>query len=171
MRLWSKEGQEIATLKGHSDGVHSVVFSHDGQNIASTSEDKTAKLWTREGKKIATLRGHKDAVWDVDFSPDDRRIATASWDGSVKLWTRKGKEIATFRGHEAKVLSVRFSPDGHQLVSSDEAGKLIVWKLDLTPDDLRVRGCDWVRNYLQNNPHVLESDRHVCDGIGQHPQR
>ena len=171
VRLWSKEGQEIATLKGHSDGVHSVVFSHDGQTIASTSEDKTAKIWTREGKKIATLKAHKDAVWDVDFSPDDRKIATASWDGSVKLWTRKGKEIATFRGHEAKVLSVRFSPDGHQLVSSDEAGKLIVWNLDLTPDDLRVRGCDWVRDYLQNNPHVLESDRRVCDGIGQHPQR
>jgi len=171
VRLWSKEGQEIATLKGHSDGVHSVVFSHDGQNIASTSEDKTAKLWTREGKEIATLRGHKDAVWNVDFSPDDGRIATASWDGSVKLWTRKGKEIATFKGHEAKVLSVRFSPDGHQLVSSDKAGKLIVWNLDLTPDDLRVRGCEWVRDYLQNNPNVLESDRHVCDAIGQHPQR
>jgi WD40 repeat protein len=110
-------------------------------------------------------------VWDVDFSPDHRRIATASWDGSVKLWTQEGKEIATFRGHEAKVLSVRFSPDGHQLVSSDEAGKLIVWNLNLTPDDLRVRGCHWVRNYLQNNPNVLGSDRHVCDGIGQHPQR
>jgi WD40 repeat protein/energy-coupling factor transporter ATP-binding protein EcfA2 len=171
VRLWSKEGQEIATLKGHSDGVHSVVFSHDGQNIASTSEDKTAKLWTREGKEIATLRGHKDAVWNVDFSPDDQRIATASWDGSVKVWTRKGKEIAMFKGHEAKVLSVRFSPDGHQLVSSDKAGKLIVWNLDLTPDDWRVRGCEWVRDYLQNNPNVLESDRHVCDGIGQHPQR
>ena len=171
VRLWSKEGQEIATLKGHSDGVHSVVFSQDGQNIASTSEDKTAKLWTREGKKVATLRGHKDAVWDVDFSPDHRRIATASWDGSVKLWTREGKEIATFRGHEAKVLSVSFSPDGHQLVSSDEAGKLIVWNLNLTPDDLRVRGCHWVRNYLQNNPNVLESDLHVCGGIGQHPSR
>ncbi len=171
VKLWSKEGKEIATLKGHSDGVHSVVFSHDGQIVASTSEDKTAKLWTREGKKIATLTGHKDAVWDVDFSPDDRRIATASWDGYVKLWTRKGKEIATFRGHEAKVLSVKFSPDGHQLVSSDESGKLIVWNLDLTPHDLRVRGCNWVRDYLQHNPNVLESDRHLCDGIGKQEQK
>lgn len=107
----------------------------------------------------------------MSFRPDDRRIATASWDCYVKLWTGKCKEIATFRGHEAKVLSVRFSPDGHQLVSSDEAGKLIVWNLDLTPHDLRVRGYDWVRDYLQNNPHVLESDRHLCDGIGEHPQR
>ncbi|NJK66408.1 MAG: CHAT domain-containing protein [Microcoleus sp. SU_5_3] len=27
------------------------------------------------------------------------------------------------------------------------------------------------RDYLQNNPHVLESDRHLCDGIGQQAQR
>ncbi|MEG4081453.1 MULTISPECIES: WD40 repeat domain-containing protein [unclassified Microcoleus] len=73
-----------------------------------------------------------------------------------KFWTRKGKKIATFKGHEAKILSVRFSPDAHQLVSSDEAGKLIVWKLDLTPDDLRVRGCDWGRHYLWNNTTFLK---------------
>ena len=169
VKLWSKEGKEIATLKGHKDAVHSVVFSHDGETIASTSEDKIANIWSKKGKKIATLTGHKDAVWDVSFSPDDQRIATASWDGSVKLWTRKGQEIATFKGHDAKVLSVKFSPDGHQLVSSDEAGKLIVWNLDLTPHDLRVQGCNWVHNYLQNNPLVLESDRHLCDGIGQNP--
>ena len=171
IKIWSKEGKNIATLRGHSDGVHSVVFSHDGQILASTSEDKTAKIWSKEGQKIATLEGHKDAVWDVSFSPDDRRIATAGWDGNVKLWTREGKEIVTFRGHESKVLSVIFSPDGHQLVSSDEAGKLIVWNLDLTPQDMRVRGCDWVRNYLENNSNVLESERHLCDGIGPHPQK
>jgi hypothetical protein len=26
--------------------------------------------------------------------------------------------------------------------------------------------CDRVRDYLQNNPNVSESDRHLCDGIG-----
>lgn len=41
---------------------------------------------------------------------------------------------------------------------------LKVWTLDL--DKLLVRGCDWVRGYLENNPNVSESDRTLCDGIG-----
>ena len=139
VKFWNLNGREIQTLKGHHALVNSVVFSPDGQTNSTASADTTAKLWSLNGKEIQKLIGHKAAVNSVAFSPDGQTIATASWDSSVKIWTRKGKEIATFRGHEAKVLSVRFSPDGHQLVSSDEAGKLIVWNLDLTPDDLRVR--------------------------------
>lgn len=26
--------------------------------------------------------------------------------------------------------------------------------------------CDWVRDYLNNNPNVDKGDRHLCNGIG-----
>jgi hypothetical protein len=29
-----------------------------------------------------------------------------------------------------------------------------------------VKGCAWVRDYLQNNPNVNESDKRLCDDIG-----
>ena len=45
-----------------------------------------------------------------------------------------------------------------------------LWRLDehldnRLLDDLQVRGCDWVRDYLQNNPNVSDSDRALCVGI------
>ncbi len=43
-------------------------------------------------------------------------------------------------------------------------GSVTMWNLDL--DYLLGKGCDWVRDYLQHNPNVSESDRHLCDGIG-----
>jgi WD40 repeat protein len=35
----------MLTINGHSDGVHSVVFSPDGKRLATGSSDGTVKLW------------------------------------------------------------------------------------------------------------------------------
>ncbi|KPA35143.1 nwd1 protein, partial [Fusarium langsethiae] len=35
----------LQTLEGHGDSVTSVVFSADGQRIASGSDDNTVKIW------------------------------------------------------------------------------------------------------------------------------
>jgi WD40 repeat protein len=46
LKLWDAQtGQEILTLKGHSDRVWSVAFSPDGKRIVSGSVDETLKLW------------------------------------------------------------------------------------------------------------------------------
>jgi WD40 repeat protein len=58
VKLWSLEGKELQTLRGHLDGINSVIFSPDGKMIATGSTDKTVKLWNLEGKKLHTFRGH-----------------------------------------------------------------------------------------------------------------
>src|SRR5262245_31450598 len=45
MRLWDvASGKEIATLKGHSDGLRGLAFSPDGKSIASASSDNELRL-------------------------------------------------------------------------------------------------------------------------------
>ena len=90
-------------------------------------------------------------------------IASTGDDETVKLWSLNGSEITTLTGNKGGGYSVRFSPNGKVIATGDYEGTIVLWNLDL--DDLIVRGCNWVRDYLKTNPNAKE-DRHLCDGIG-----
>jgi WD40 repeat protein len=168
VKLWSVEGELLLTLMGHTDGVESVSFSPDGKTIASASSDKTVKLWSVEGKPLLTLKGHTDGVRGVSFSPDSKTIATASNDKTVKLWSAEGKQLSTLTGHTDGVRGVSFSPDGKTIASASRDKTVVLWNLqELQLDKLLVSACDWVRDYLKNNPDVAEGDKYLCDGIGK----
>jgi WD40 repeat protein len=59
-------------------------------------------------------------------------------------------------------LNVSFSLDGKYIAtaSSDKTARL--WRIK-SLDEMLVQGCDWLRDYLQNNAE--ESEKHVCDEI------
>ncbi|HEY9670297.1 MAG TPA: TIR domain-containing protein [Waterburya sp.] len=166
VKLWSKEGKLLQVLR-HDAGVNRVVFSPDGSTIASASADKTVKLWSKEGKLLHILN-HDAGVNSVVFSPDGNTIASASRDKIVKLWNREGKELQTLIGHNENVNSVSFSYDGKMLASASEDSTAIVWNLDdLRLDKLMRDACDWVRDYLRNNPNVEQREKALCDGVEQ----
>ena len=132
VRLWNRDGRQMAVLEGHRGYVECVSFSPDGQTIASASDDNTVRLWNRDGRQMAVLEGHERDVSDVSFSPDGQIIASASWDGTIKLWKLDGTEITTFRGHRYGVSSVAFSPDGQIIASASRDETIKLWKLDGT---------------------------------------
>ena len=68
-------------LSGHTGCVMSVVWSPDGQKIASGSCDRTIKIWDMESHELqSTLSGHTDWVMSIAWSPLllGQKIASAS---------------------------------------------------------------------------------------------
>jgi WD40 repeat protein len=45
VRIWTKDGQPIHALFGHTKAVRAVAWSADGTRLASGSDDKTARIW------------------------------------------------------------------------------------------------------------------------------
>jgi len=55
VKLWSKGGEELQTLKGHNQGVNSVSFSSDGKTLVSAGYHKEVILWDLEDLKLDKL--------------------------------------------------------------------------------------------------------------------
>ncbi|MBE9213465.1 hypothetical protein IQ247_12435 [Plectonema cf. radiosum LEGE 06105] len=164
VKLWRRDGTLLKTFLPHSGWVLGVSFSPSNNLLASASWDNTVRLWRWDGTLLKTLlKGYGDSVSAVTFSPNGETLAAASWDSTVKLWSSEGKLIKSLSEHQAPVLDVSFSPDGQTLASASDDRTIILWNLDL--ENLLVRGCHWVGDYLQYNRNVDAGDRQLCQGI------
>ena len=165
IKLWSRDGRLIKTLAGHTEAVNSISWSPDGKKIASGSDDKTIKVWNWAENKVTNLlseTGHTARINSVNFSPDGKLLASASDDNTIKLWrVSDGQQLQTFLGHNDRVTSVSFSPDSKWLASGGADNKVIIWRLELELNRLLGLSCNWLKDYLINNPTVKD-DRHIC---------
>jgi WD40 repeat protein len=137
--LWDiSSGNELRTLKGHSEMVVSVAYSPDGKTIASGARDNMIKIWDVDtGQELGILTGHTGWIFSVAFSPDGKTLASSSLDHTIRLWdVKSGQELRQLTGQTPGwAHAVVFSPDGKTLFSGGclqpqdacTAGGVLMW--------------------------------------------
>jgi WD40 repeat protein len=130
VKLWdSTTLSSVNVLYGHTDYVRSIVFSHDGQNLASGSADKTVRILSiPDGKAISIIDNFDGAVDSLVFSPDDSLLAMGADNSSeIKILHMSDQSESYVQiGSIFDAESMGFSPDGKILAFGGNDG-LKLW--------------------------------------------
>jgi WD40 repeat protein len=100
-------------LRGHTNTLHSLAFSLDGQMLASGSRDQTICLWN-----VATGQKQKELlsahIWGTAFSPDGKTLVEGSLGGEVRFWNPDAGTMRLKIANEDKAIRcLAWSPDGN----------------------------------------------------------
>ncbi|MGF1672897.1 MAG: discoidin domain-containing protein [Rivularia sp. (in: cyanobacteria)] len=164
LNFYNLDGNLFTNFPGCRSPLERDSFSPDGNTIAFACQDNTVKLWNFRNRKLQTFKGHNTMARSISFSPDGRKIASIDAQirdipGTVKIWSRSGKELQTFKSKNINHLG--FNPNGKFIVFKNFDHTVTWQSLDL--DELMLKGCDWLDDYLKNNPDVSNSQKHICD--------
>jgi WD40 repeat protein/serine/threonine protein kinase len=115
--------------------VNSVVFSPDGQLLASAGGDGKIKVRnSKTGEVIQTFDTRAGSVYAVAFHPYGKHLAAVCADRNAKVWDLTTGEAVPVGPSDADhnvgtAFGVAFSPDGRHLATgSDGAVNIWDWK-------------------------------------------
>jgi WD40 repeat protein len=145
IKVWNLKGERgnefVASKKGHSGGVLSIVYSPETKLLATGSDDRTVKLWTLEDGNKPPILPESNSFRLVALSAGSGNLLAAVDKASnVILWDtniwKSRKTIPTLHTGEAPpenrpaVVSVALSPDGALLATGSEDGSVKLWDTD-----------------------------------------
>ncbi|HLJ12501.1 MAG TPA: protein kinase [Planctomycetaceae bacterium] len=133
LQLWDlARSQPQKALKGCSDDIRSVKFSHDGWRIAAADKSGQVVVWdSQSGNVLLRLVVTEREANVLMFSPDDRYLAVAGgW--TVHLWDTKLDRVPTVLTHEL-VSCLGFDPSGKTLATGGNTPALLLWDAHADP--------------------------------------
>lgn len=69
------------------EGTHDVLFSPNGQQIATSDRSGKITLWNAQtGEQLHQWRVHKDSVTAMAFNPTGDQLLSVSQDGTLRRW-------------------------------------------------------------------------------------
>jgi len=186
VRLWDVEnGKELHKLAAHKAMVGHVVFSPDGQILASRGGlDGTVCLWDpATGNLLRKLTGLSNInPWRFNhdlalaISPDSKTLATTARKEIVFFDIATGAELKRIPAHNYGI-ALAFSPDGKLLASGgvDEGKDVYSLRIWEAASGKELRKCELPKNepptYLAWDPNnngrlaavIAEDDMHIFD--------
>src|SRR6185369_13752523 len=123
VRLWNLATRAPTLLHGHRGAVNSVLYSRDGNQLYTGSDDGTVKVWDLSSQESTNILRHSGYAPDVAFSADGTLLAVADWHAQAAvLWQLPGQHcIENIGDRLGYCTGVKFSSDGRLLATVGES--------------------------------------------------
>lgn len=125
----------VRFLQGHNNSISTVIYSPNGQFVASSGYDNKIILWSitngsfRNQKEIKTA----DTITAINFSPNSTLLVIGTADGKVSFWDLSNleapKNIAILNVHASAISDLTFSSDGRFFASSGLDSQIDLWDI------------------------------------------
>jgi WD40 repeat protein len=137
--LDGQTGHEAFPPLPHPSGVGSLIFSPDGQRVATGDIEGSVRIWDfRRRELITPPMRHERGISGIDFSPDGQRLATGSSDATAIIWdARTGQPLTPPLRHGGPVHVAEFHRSGSWLLTAAGDGEVRIWKLFTARESIR----------------------------------
>jgi len=72
VKVWDAvNGQELLTLRGHTDQVYGVAYSPDGKRLATASADETLQIYALDVRELVDLARSRVTRTPPSFTLDE----------------------------------------------------------------------------------------------------
>ncbi|HWQ84153.1 MAG TPA: WD40 repeat domain-containing protein, partial [Anaerolineales bacterium] len=135
---------QYAPLTGHHDYITSLIFSPDGNTLASGSRDTTIRLWNWQGTPSLADNYYQgtEELFGLTYTPDGRHIAIAVCSQAAEngedclssevllLDASSGEMVGEPMTGAANLLTnIAIDPAGKLLAAAGWEGKIYLWDL------------------------------------------
>lgn len=130
--IWDIEGGKVLTeIKiPESSGGH-LVFSHDGQKLASDGHTSLYTWEVSSGKSLHhfdVYQGISSQVTSIAFSKDDQFLLSGHPESGIRVWDLgTGKLAKTLQGQQESAEHLTFSEDGELFAAGYRNNTIRVW--------------------------------------------
>ena len=123
LRVFHRDGAELARLLGHGVPVASAAIAPDGRRVYSADSGGMVHVWDlrRPGSFAPTYQ--VDGGWSCVFSPDGGRIASGTNRNVIQIRDAISLElVATCGPFQSLAVDVAWSPDGARIAGGSNDG-------------------------------------------------
>lgn len=134
---WLRSGKEIESLRAHRMSVMGLLFSQDGNTLASVGDDGGVNLWrwktgnfdSAMGRYTRTFLDHTSNLLALAMTPDSQTLITGGLDG-IRVWDlRTQRPLYNMVRFDNQTYSLAVNPNGDILASGHKFGSIKLWTL------------------------------------------
>jgi WD40 repeat protein len=128
--VWSKQGEQIAELRGHTSGSNDVEFSPEGDRIGAALDDGTVRVWSLSDPHSPVTLQVGQIVRQIAWHPNGSELAAISDDSLLHFWDGHSFEPRRIVVFLANGQSATYSAGGKMLNHTDAALDQLVQLLE-----------------------------------------